>query len=422
MKYLLSLTFLFFTCLAFAMPSKVEMQQNGGQWLLTVNGAPYYVKGVGGSVQLDEAVACGANTIRTWGLENAKNILDEAESKGLKVMMGIWMAHERHGFNYSDEWAVKDQLNAVRKAVEELKDHPALLMWGVGNEVDLFYSDLNVWTATENLAAMIQEVDPNHPTCCVTAGIDVAEVQLIKEVAPSIDILGVNTYGGITNLRHQIDLYGWEKPYMVTEWGPTGHWEVAKTTWGAPIEDSSTEKARDYAERYEKGISLDAEQCIGSFVFLWGQKQETTPTWYGVFLESGYKTGAIDVLYRAWNGKDPATSAPEIEVLTINDQDKRSSVKIEANSSNELHLIFTDADNDVKRIHWEVLPESNDIKAGGDVEKRPETLSGLVNFNENGGEYGSIKAPSTSGAYRLFVYIEDNDNKVATTNIPFWVD
>lgn len=421
MKYVF-LAFAMFGCFAaMAQPSKVEVVEQNGKYQVLVDGENYYVKGVGGHVQLDEAVACGANTIRTWGLDNAKAILDDAHAHGLKVMMGIWMAHERHGFNYSDEWAVKDQVKAVRKAVMELKDHPALLFWGVGNEVDLFYNDINVWDATENIASMIHELDPNHPTCAVTAGIDMAEIQLIQEKAPSIDILGINTYGGIGALSDQIDIYGWTGPYMVTEWGPTGHWEVAKTTWGASIEESSTEKGEQYMNRYKTGIAADKEQCLGSFVFLWGQKQETTPTWYGVFLESSHSTQAVDVLYEVWNGTPPSKKAPEIGNFKINGKDKFASITIDRGSSNDIELVWSDSDNDVKRIRWEVIPESTDIKAGGDVEKRPEAMSGLVDFNAKGSS-GRLKAPSVAGPYRLFVYIEDEANKAATANIPFYVE
>ena len=171
--------------------------------------------------------------------------------------------------------------------------------------MDLFYTDFNVWDAVERIAAMIKEEDPNHPSCVVTAGLDVAEVQMIQERAPSIDILGVNTYGDVENVITRMDMYGWDKPYMVTEWGPNGHWEVFKTSWGAPVEQTSSEKAASYKHRYLDCIAADKESCVGSYVFLWGQKQETTPTWYGVFLEDGSQTEALDNLHRAWKGEEP---------------------------------------------------------------------------------------------------------------------
>jgi hypothetical protein len=66
--------------------------------------------------------------------------------------------------------------------------------------------------------------------------------------------------------------------------------EVPLTQWGAPIENNSTVKAGFYKERYQNSILPLKGQCLGSFVFLWGQKQERTPTWYGTFLEDGQAT------------------------------------------------------------------------------------------------------------------------------------
>lgn len=422
MKTLLSTLFLVLTCLVTWAegPIPVTVKQVNGEWTFMRNGEPYYVKGVGGHVQLDEAEACGANSIRTWHIDNAKEILDDAHSRGMTVMMGYWLGHERHGYDYSDKWAVQDQFNSIKKAVEDLKDHPALLCWGVGNEMDLFYSDFNVWDAVEEIAAMIHEVDPNHPTCVVTAGIDVAEVQMIKERAPSIDILGVNTYGDVGNVPRSIDLFGWEGPYMITEWGPNGHWEVAKTSWGAPVEQTSSEKAASYKERYETYIAGDREQCIGSYVFLWGQKQETTQTWYGVFLEDGSRTEAIDVLYHAWTKAPPENSCPHITSVTLDGKTAYESVKLSPGQRTKAGLVVNDPDNDALTVKWELLPESTDIKAGGDVEEKPEAIPAKVIDSGNG--EGIFRAPRNRGAYRLFVFIHDGKGHAATANIPFFVE
>jgi len=401
-------------------PIKVEMRQQNGKWQLYRGGKPYYVKGVGGQVEMDRAVAYGANSIRSWGASEAIAVLDEAHAKGLTISFGLWVGCERQGFDYDDSKAVQAQLERFTEIVEMYKDHPAILVWGIGNEMDLFYSDFKVWNAVEDIARMVKRVDPNHPTMTVTAGLDVAEVQLIMERAPSIDIYGINTYGGLIGIDKEIRAYGWEKPYIITEWGPNGHWEVYKTKWGAPIEQTSTEKAKDYARRYELGIAEDEEMCVGSYVFLWGQKQETTPTWYGLFLEDGSETEVMDVLEKAWSGKYPDNRSPSIASMKMNGKDTRASVYVKPGSKVEFDISSYDPDSDPLKFRYEILPESTDIKSGGDKESRPEPVPVSA---KDGSEKGKLifKAPKKEGPYRLFTYIYDGNGNAATANFPFYV-
>lgn len=401
-------------------PIKVEMRQENGQWQLYRGGKPYYIKGVGGQSKMDRAVAYGANSVRTWGAAEGIAILDEAHAKGLTISFGLWVGCERQGFDYNDSKAVQAQLERFTEIVETYKDHPAILVWGIGNEMDLFYSDFKVWNAVEDIAKMIKRVDPNHPTMTVTAGLDVAEVQLIMERAPSIDIYGINTYGGLIGIDKEMRAYGWKKPYVITEWGPNGHWEVDKTKWGAPIEQTSTEKANDYARRYELGIAEDTSMCIGSYVFLWGQKQETTPTWYGLFLEDGSETEVMDVLEKSWSGKYPDNRAPSIYKMEMNGAETRASVYVKPGSKVAFDIESKDPDNDPLTYRYEILPESTDIKSGGDKESRPEPVKVET---KDGGTPGKLifKAPKKEGPYRLFTYIYDGNGNAATANFPFYV-
>ncbi|MDX1419951.1 MAG: glycoside hydrolase family 2 TIM barrel-domain containing protein [Rubricoccaceae bacterium] len=191
----------------------VELRQDeDGSWTMYRGGEPYYIRGVGGLVYLDRAVEYGANSIRTWGAGEAINVLDEAHEKGLSVTFGLWAGQERQGFDYNDSRAVEAQLARFREVVRAYKDHPAILMWGLGNENDLFYTDFKVWDALNDIAEMIHEEDPNHPVMHVTAGLDVAEVQLIKERAPAIDVYGINTYGELVGGTRAFRPYGYEGP------------------------------------------------------------------------------------------------------------------------------------------------------------------------------------------------------------------
>jgi len=414
MRYIFILLLLHTVAFAQVVPVEIVKKDNGFQLLR--GGEPYYIKGVGGIDYLEKAKEYGANSFRTWSTENAKEQLDKAHELGMTVCLGFWAQHERHGFDWSNEIGVKLQLEAFSKVVDEVKGHPALLMWAVGNEVDLFYTNFDVWKHINDIALMIKEKDPYHPVTTVTAGLDVAEVKLIQKYAPSLDLLGVNTYGGLDFAIESLPYYGWDKPYMITEWGPNGHWESPTTDWGTPIEQTSTEKAKSYKERYEM-IFEDSEDCLGSYVFLWGFKQETTSTWYGLFLKDGTQTSVMDILIEKWSGKKPDNLAPELNSFTINSKNAYQSVKVDKRTQMEVEIDAFDPNNDKLSYHIEIVPESTDTKAGGDYEEAPTAVFQKI-YSTN---KFNIKVPSKSGSYRLFVVIKDGE-KGATANIPFLVN
>jgi hypothetical protein len=382
-------------------------------------GKPYYIQGVGGKDHLDVAIDIGANSFRTWSPDDADEVLAMASEKGLTVMMGLWVGHERHGFDYDNAEKVQAQLDYFRSVVLKYKDHPSILLWGVGNEVDLFYTNTKVWDAIQDIAAMVHELDPNHPTCTVTAGLDPEEVRLIMEKAPDIDIYGINTYGEIGMVKNTIRSAGWTGPYIISEWGATGHWEVPKTQWGAPIEQNSAEKARSYHDRYVDFIAGDTEKCIGSYVFLWGQKQETTSTWYGMFSNEGYASPAVGELEKIWLGRTPENVAPTLHKLVLDHAVKGDTILLTAGHTYEAIADISDADGDKIKYIWEVVPESQDIKAGGDAETRPPSLKGLgLKKKDN---TCSFRAPENEGPYRLFFFAYDGHDHYAYANIPFYV-
>ncbi len=405
-------------------PAKVELKNTNGKFELLVNNTPFYIKGAGLEFGNIAALAKhNGNSFRTWRTENGqktgREVLDEAQKNGLMVTMGIEVARERHGFDYNDTIAVKEQFERIKKEVVGLKDHPALLIWAIGNELNLRYTNPKVWDAVNDISKMIHEIDKNHLTTTTLAGISKNEIAQINERCSDLDLLSIQMYGNLPDLPKLIREYGWEGAYMVTEWGATGHWEVPKTEWGAPIEENSTLKAANYLKRYKGGIEADSLQCIGSYVFLWGNKQERTPTWYGIYLENGKETESVDVMHFIWNGTWPENRAPQIEAYTLDGKKAYESVTLEAGKSYLASLKVTDTENDAINYSWEILPESVVLQDGGDVEKQPESLA-FETVNQNNGDLTFITP--VSGVYRLFVYANDGNGHAATANIPFKVN
>ncbi|WP_207423303.1 glycoside hydrolase family 2 TIM barrel-domain containing protein [Desertivirga brevis] len=400
-------------------PVKVEVVKTTSGYQLLRDGKPYFVKGAGGNKYLSRLAAYGGNSIRTWGTDNAQQVLDSAQKYGLTVLMGLPAVPERHGFNYNDAGSISKQFDRIRTEVLKYKDHPALLAWGIGNELNLSYKNPKVWDAVNEIAEMIHQVDPNHPATTVLAGINKSEIDYIKEKTKSLDFLSINTYGGLAALPSRVAELGWTGPYMVTEWGPTGHWEGLSTSWNAPIEETSTEKAAVYKSRYSYSVEKDKEKCLGSYVFLWGQKQERTPTWYGLFTDKGEESEVVDVMQYLWKGEFPSNKAPHIYAFHLDGKKSNLDVKLKAGKPYTADVLAIDPDSDSLEYFWELLPEATKVGEGGDHEEKPEAK--MFKYQQEGKGKISFSSPTDEGAYRLFVYVRDGKNKIATANIPFFV-
>lgn len=392
-----------------------------GRFELRCDGAPFFVRGAGGHDHLARLAAAGANSVRTWGSDQTALVLDEAQRLGLTVCAGLWIEHERHGFNYEDPAAVRAQVEAHCRAVDRFKDHPALLLWSVGNEVETAGGNPAVWDAIESVAAYIKRVDPHHPVMTVTAHVSPTAVAAIKQRCPSIDLLGCNCYAGITVIAADVRKAGWSKPYLVTEWGNNGYWEVGRTQWGAELEPTSAEKADQRAERY-RSITGDPERCLGSYAFFWGQKQEITPTWFNLFTPDGAETESVAVLESLWTGRPAAHVAPRISALRLNGVAATENLQVRAGAQIRAEFDLLPGSANVVEVRWELLPESPRKSVGGDPEARLAALP-LPQSADSAAERTTLSyaAPTTPGPYRLFVIARGAHHAVATANFPFLV-
>lgn len=397
-------------------PIPVELRQVDGGWQLLRDGQPYPIRGAGGSGPLDRLKAAGANSVRTWSTDNVGPILDEAHALGMTVTVGIWLEHERHGFDYGDKKQVRDQAEAVREAVLRYKDHPALLLWGVGNEMEGFESgdDPRIWAAVNDVAAMIKKLDPHHPTMTVTAEIGGGRIEMVHQHAPAVDIHGINAYGGASSIARRMREGGATKPYVITEFGPAGPWEMPTTEWGAPIEQTSTQKAEAYRQSYQQSILDNPGMALGAYAFLWGAKMEGTATWFGMILDDGATLGSLDAMSQLWTGEVPTDLAPTIEPLFI-DTEPALDPAAEFVAATKV----ADPEGEPVSLHWVLRPESGEYTTGGDFRPTLPDIDGAVLEVTNG--KARIRMPDEPGQYRLFAYAKDPGGNAATANIPLLV-
>jgi hypothetical protein len=410
--------------------TKVSFEKNSeGFWRVSIGDKAIPIRGAGGVLtpgMLEEFSAVGGNFTRTWSIEtleqkvsDGKRYVDLAQELGVHIMAGLWIGHERHGFNYSNKEQLEKQREAVRQAVRKWKNHPAIAIWGLGNEMEgpqAAKGNPVVWQELEILAKIIHEEDPSRPVMTVIAGASEGKIKSLLQYCPSMDAVGINAYGSAGGVGEALIRLGWNKPFAITEFGVKGFWEVPATPWGAPYEPNSTEKARSYFATHKMVTELNTgkELCLGTFAFLWGWKQEKTSTWFGMYLNTKEKLPQVDALVKAWTGKWPANRSPSIESVTATFLGKT----VGLNTKLTARVIAEDKDGDELKYEWLVVQESQHQSVGGDTELVPPSYPELTLLNA---EECTFMTPSKAGAYRLFLTIRDGKGNAATANIPFLV-
>ncbi|MBZ4190173.1 glycoside hydrolase family 2 TIM barrel-domain containing protein [Niabella beijingensis] len=411
-------------------PSVVKTVRVNDKWRLLVNDTDFYIKGVAANDYWQDAIRYGANAVRTYGVsKSTKSIMDSVYKVGLFVNFGIYIKREVDGFDYNDEAAVKAQFESTKAAVNRFKDHPALLVWSIGNEAEASYTNRRLWTAINDIAKMIHEIDKNHPTTVTLATSNVDHIRNIMQLAPEIDILSVNCYApNLPGVPANLQAAGWNKPYMITEFGPRGTWQMAPEPqrilpWGGLVEQTSTEKAADYLHAYQQEILPNRDKgCLGSFVFLWGyQRHGEVLTWYGLFDKKKNSFEAADAMQYAWTGQYPANRAPVIASrndLLLNGKKAEAAVTLPVNGQNNTAMVTAaDPEGDPLTYEWLIVKE----KAAASDGSLPEGMEGLIADNKKA--QISFKAPAEGGAYRLYVFVRDDTHKkVASAVIPFLVN
>lgn len=127
------------------------------------------------------------NTIRVYAPIDDLQVLNDIDKAGIKLIIGF-------GYDQNGNFDIKSgtYINYVNK----YKNHPAILMWELGNEYNYhpewFDGDLKNWYKSMNDAAdMIHKNDSNHPV--TTAHGELPDEQALS-ASPNIDVWGMNVY------------------------------------------------------------------------------------------------------------------------------------------------------------------------------------------------------------------------------------
>jgi hypothetical protein len=263
---------------------------------LTVDGEPFLIKGVGyaptpigddpetsppygdyftsncGAIysrDLPLLREMGANTIRLWGWRydaDHGDFLDAAFNNGVRpmyVVVPYWLDASR---DISDP-LVREAIQAeFTQMVAMHKDHPAILMWVIGNELNApwMFGDIDeLFSLIDEMAqaAHAEEGDSYHPVTTPLADID-----LIRTIArrdpevPNLDVWSVQVYRGSSFGSLFNDYAGVsDKPLVITEYGIDAYDDESADEYenvGIPYQAL-------YAESLWKEIEAHSDICAG---------------------------------------------------------------------------------------------------------------------------------------------------------------
>ncbi len=398
----------------------VHISKSGTSFTMTRDGVLYYVNGIAGGANLDIAQRSGANSIRSFSSGGAQALLDTAASHCMTVLLGIDLSNVPADYTNATFLAAKRA--EVANLLATIKNHPALLTWAVGNEIQLAAGNDNQTSVgfVQELAQTIHQQDPNHPVITAVAGANTTFLNHLVQWAPALDALGINTYASVVTVNADVARSTYTGPILVTEWGPTGWWEAPMTSWGRPIEQTSGEKARVYQSRYE--AFAHTGRVLGNDVFLWGQKIDNTPTWFGMFLEtnadlgiSGESLPTVDTMALDWSGAYPVNRAPDVTGLTLGGGTATDNVTLTAGQTVPAVVTAREPDGDTMSYVWEILQDPSQATSNMGETRKPR----VGNPQKGTAATLNVTAPTTAGQYRLFVYVLDGKGHAGTANIPF---
>lgn len=239
-----------------------------------VNDAQYIIKGICyhpvpkgsgnqrdfGNLTQDLALMqeAGINTIRVYAPIEEKEVLDEIDEAGIKVIIGF--GYNQGGKNDILSGTFIDYINTY-------KNHNAILMWELGNEYNYhpewFDGHLKNWYKAMNDAAnLIHQNDKFHPV--TTAHGDLPDT-LALTMSPNIDVWGMNVYRSV---RPETIFKEWkevsDKPMYLSETGADSYMQVANEGY----EQGVNEKAQADATEIILKATFDGKDiCSGVTLF-----------------------------------------------------------------------------------------------------------------------------------------------------------
>ncbi|WP_116105264.1 hypothetical protein [Lewinella sp. IMCC34191] len=383
------------------------------------NGQPYSVRGASGHQRMELLQSYGGNTVRVYDPDSLGIVLDRAQQLGMAVIADLPLPYYHKG---GDEAArdLKRIAPNILEIVATHRKHPALLYWILGNELfNKGYSGKFV-DAYNALASEIRRLDPLHPISS-TFNVHQLAYSKIRWKQPDIDFVSFNLFGNLADLPSDLRTLWliWRGPYVLTEWGYNGPWEAKVTKWQVPIEPPNAVKSTHLRERFMSYVEplYEDKRLMGDLAFYWGNKFESTPTWFSYFTPEGHSSEMAHTIGQLLQGQAADFPGPSIEYLLINGNGEGYDHMLAPDTEASAEVRFIKPPDSTATITWELRKEDwQNLGAapvvGSDVSHR---------FSSRSTGRAVFRVPRDPGPYRLYYQANSSDGYFTAANLPFYV-
>ncbi len=287
--------------------------------------------------------------------------------------------------NYVTDTAYRtSMLDTIVGWVNTYKNHPGVLLWNVGNESILGMQ--NCFSGAElerqrvayaqyvnEVAGRIHAADPNHPVTSTDAW--TGAWAYLKTHAPELDLYAVNSYGAGCDVQRDWVNGGYTKPYILTEAGPAGEWEVPDDANGVPAEPTDTQKRDGYTTAWNC-ITRHTGVALGGTLFHYGLEDDFGGVWFG--------------------GQAPANTPPVISGVSLS-----RTTDVPAGGQFTIDVNASDPDGDA--IGYQVKFNSKYLDNSSALQP--------ASFTGSGGRL-TVTAPQRLGVWKVYVYARDGHGNV----------
>lgn len=267
---------------------------SGYDWTSSLSQIPY---------DIDDIAAAGANCIRIYqtnytnNANKYKQALDYCYAKGISVIVDKYIPHNT---NYSVATGGANRAAAIasiQAMVTQLGYHPAIIGFGIGNEVNYELGGTPIndwWSLLEACCQAGKAINSNKLYTTSNGG--TTSAMTANSLVPSLDMWGVTVYRGVTfgSMLKEVS-EGTDKPVFLTEYG------YDSVDDGVEDEAGQSTRVRALVEELESYYPY----LSGGFIFEWadewwkhgGEGTEWTTHDPGGFAGADDRDGIMDEEY-----------------------------------------------------------------------------------------------------------------------------